>query len=57
MLWRIDEVQVGYHKELAKEYDLDGKDAPDADQLLPELDVDKEIPYSRFSKKNKRNQS
>ena len=53
LMWRIDEVLVGYHKDLAKQFDLEGKDEPAAQEWLPKLDVDEELPYERFSKKKK----
>ena len=30
LMWRIDEVLVGYHKDLAKQFELEGKDEPAA---------------------------
>ena len=40
MLWTLDEVLVGYNEDLAKEFDLEGKDIPRKEDILPLLDVD-----------------
>lgn len=46
MMWNINNVQLEYKKNMAKEFKLNtvsyGKDP---DEVLPRLDVDSDIPY------------
>ena len=45
-MWNIKDVYVGYNKEMAKQFKLEGRHTKDPIDLLPKLSVDSEIPYS-----------
>ena len=46
MMWNINDVHVGYGKDLAKQFKLEGSDKRDRIEMLPKLSVDVDIPYS-----------
>ena len=45
MMWNLNDVRVGYNKDLAKQFQLEGSERRDPFELLPKLSVDAEIPY------------
>ena len=45
MMWNVNDVHVGYNKDLAKQFKLEGSEKRDPFDMLPKLSVDAEIPY------------
>ena len=45
MMWNVNDVRVGYNKDLAVQFKLRCNDKRDPFEILPKLSVDSEIPY------------
>ena len=46
MLWNLSDVQINYANNTAQSFNLDSQ-KPDAADMLPRLDVDKQIPWKK----------
>ena len=44
-LWNLSDVHVGYDVDIARQFQLEGKDEKDICDALPKLRVDSELPY------------
>lgn len=52
MLFNFKDCHVGFDKELAKQFDLEGSTDRDVQDLLPRLRVDTDLPYTKSKRKS-----
>jgi len=57
MMWNVKDCHVGFDKDTAKQFLLQGHDAKDHKDLLPKLNVDEDIPYTKAKRQSQQPRS